>query len=1204
MIGVAAVLVLIVAVVLVAPSFIDWNRYKTDLAAYVEQATGRRLDIAGDLSLRLLPAPTLAARDVTFANAPEGSDQPMVRMEELAVRVAFGPLLGGRVQVESVRLVRPQVVLEILPDGRGNWVFDQPPAEAPAAGGPMPPPPGSEAPQPAPGSGAGGGTGDGLAVALDRVTIEDGSLLWGDAAAEELHLDAIDGDIAAGSLQGPFEGDLATTLRGSRITAALRTGRLPAGEGTTPLTLTLGVPDAGGSAVLQGRIGGLTAGGTPAFEGTVTADSPSLARTLAAVQGVEPTAPLDRPFRLAATVAAGPERVALDGMTLRLGETEGSGGASLTLADPPRVDAALAFTRIDLDALLREARAPAATDVAAAPAAVSPGQAVAAEPPPVTVPGAAAPAVAQQPLIPALPPSLTGSVDITADVITWRGGVVRAAAVSASLANGEVTVNQADALLPGSSEVHAFGFIDTRSDPARLDGTLEVRSNNLRGLLDWVGVEAGEVPAARLRDFAITAALLGTAADLAVPSLEGMLDTTRFQGAAAVRPMQARPTFGLSLSVDALNVDAYLPRQAAAAGGGTAPTPAPGGQAPAAPAGQGGGGGQPAGAPPLLQDLAVLNTFDANIKASAGTLTWQGREVRGARLDVTVQDGKATFGETVVENLAGSRLGLGGTLTGFGGAPRFEGLTLTLDSQDPAPLARLFDLDLPEAVAQAAPLGLSATLTGDLTRLGITTASRLAGGTLTAEGAVADPLGTPALDLTLAVNHENMVALLRRFGLTYEPQGGRDIGPFALAGKLTGSTAAFTLSDMTLRAGPSTLSGQMAVDTTGEVPAVVARLPADRLPVTTFLPAERRAAVDRLVEAIVPAAFAAAPGLPAAPGAAVEPAQAAGGAPRWSSEPMDLAALSALRLDLALTARDLSYDRWRLTDADLSARIADGALTVPQLTGALFGGPFSLQAALAGGRSGTPALDLTAAVQQMDIGAALEALQGDRAARGRLDFRTAVKASGASERALVSSLTGDGSLSLAKVDMRRADSGGGSALAAVLAPLRALDRLAGAVGGDSYGVDVRADFVVADGIVQFFPERPLTISSNLYNGSMAGRASLPDWTVEAAGEVRLAQNALTALLGTQVRLPEVMPVALSGPLDRPNVKVGTGRQGDTAAPARPEDILRDTLRQALPGAAPPPADGGGTEQPQQQDQPAPKPEKVLRDTLKNLLLQQ
>ncbi|SOD91167.1 AsmA family protein [Caenispirillum bisanense] len=1187
LIGVAALLVVILAVVLIAPSFIDWNRYRGDLAEWVRTQTGRQLDIAGGLSLSILPAPTLVASDVTFANDPAGSAEHMVRMQELAVRVAFGPLLGGRIQVESVRLVEPRLVLEMLPDGRGNWTFDRP---SEATGGPMPPPPG-EAPA---GDGAGGAAGDGFAVALEKLTIEDGSIVWRDAAGSETRVEQIAGDIAAESLQGPFSGDLAMTLRGSRVTAELRTGRFAPEAASTPLGLTLGVPDAGGTVTVQGRLAGIGSDHGPmAFTGTLTAESPSLARTLAAVQGVEPAPPLDRAFRLAGTLAAAPDRVALDGMTLRLGETEGSGGASLTLAAPPRLDAALAFTRIDLDTLLREARVEAPVQTAAttpppAPADISPTQAAAAEPVAPAVPGDPAPPT--QALVPALPADLAGSIDVTADVVTWKGGIVRSAAVSASLADGEVTLNEARALLPGSSEINAFGFLDTRAEPAAMDGTVELKSSNLREMLEWLGVDVAAVPADRLRRFAVTAALQGTAADLTLPSLEGVLDLSRFQGAAALRPLAERPAFGLSLSLDALNVDAYLPRDA---------SPPAADPAPAQPEGQS-GPTAPAAPPPLLAGLDVLQTFDANVKARAGTLTLRGEDVRDARLDVTLLQGKATFGETVVENLAGSRVAVSGGLSGFGGAPRFDGLTLSLRSDDPAPLARVLDLDLPAAVRQAAPLALSATLTGDLTALQVQTTNRLAGGTMTAEGSVSDVTGTPAVDLTVAANHDDLVGLVRRLGIAYEPQGGKGLGPLALTGRLTGGAQSVTLADLSLRAGPSRLTGEVTVTPGEAVPTVVARLAADTLPVGAFLPAERRAAVERLVGGIVPAAFVL-PTVEPAAGLPVTDAQAA--APRWSREPIDLGALDAVTLDLSLTAGQILYDRWRLSDAALTARMADGALAVPELTGALFGGPLRLSATVARTPEGAVRLDLDTALQQMDVGAALDALQGERAARGRMDFRATVATTGASEAALVAGLGGQGALALSKVDMRRVEKAGGSALAALLAPLRALDRLAGVVGGGSYGVDVRGDFAVEQGVVRFTPQSPLTIASNLYSGSLHGAAALPAWTVDAEGEVRLSQNALTALLGNRVKLPEVVPVALSGPLDSPNVKIGAGR-GTDASPAPTPDQAVDALKQVLTEELGGQKDEAAPADPAQGDQPAaPKPEKVLRDTLKNLLFQ-
>src|SRR3546814_4574551 len=51
-------LVAAVAALLVLPSFWDWNAEKGRMAALVKKHTGRDLEIAGDVRLRLLPTPT------------------------------------------------------------------------------------------------------------------------------------------------------------------------------------------------------------------------------------------------------------------------------------------------------------------------------------------------------------------------------------------------------------------------------------------------------------------------------------------------------------------------------------------------------------------------------------------------------------------------------------------------------------------------------------------------------------------------------------------------------------------------------------------------------------------------------------------------------------------------------------------------------------------------------------------------------------------------------------------------------------------------------------------------------------------------------------------------------------------------------------------------------------------------------------------
>ena len=66
-------LVLLIAAVLVGPSFVDWNEHKGRFTAEVRELTGREIAIDGDISLSLLPTPALSAAKVRFANAEGGS---------------------------------------------------------------------------------------------------------------------------------------------------------------------------------------------------------------------------------------------------------------------------------------------------------------------------------------------------------------------------------------------------------------------------------------------------------------------------------------------------------------------------------------------------------------------------------------------------------------------------------------------------------------------------------------------------------------------------------------------------------------------------------------------------------------------------------------------------------------------------------------------------------------------------------------------------------------------------------------------------------------------------------------------------------------------------------------------------------------------------------------------------------------------------
>ena len=87
--GVVGFFVMAVGGVLVVPSLIDWNPFKRDLALEVKAATGREMEIAGNLDLALLPAPHLVADGVRIVNALGAVVVDMARIKSLRVDVRF-----------------------------------------------------------------------------------------------------------------------------------------------------------------------------------------------------------------------------------------------------------------------------------------------------------------------------------------------------------------------------------------------------------------------------------------------------------------------------------------------------------------------------------------------------------------------------------------------------------------------------------------------------------------------------------------------------------------------------------------------------------------------------------------------------------------------------------------------------------------------------------------------------------------------------------------------------------------------------------------------------------------------------------------------------------------------------------------------------------------------------------------------------------
>ena len=85
--------VVILAIILIAPSLIDINKYRPQIENAVSEATGRPFTLGEDLRLSLFPWASVTVNDVHLGNPPGFEEKDLLRLETFEVRVKFMPLV-------------------------------------------------------------------------------------------------------------------------------------------------------------------------------------------------------------------------------------------------------------------------------------------------------------------------------------------------------------------------------------------------------------------------------------------------------------------------------------------------------------------------------------------------------------------------------------------------------------------------------------------------------------------------------------------------------------------------------------------------------------------------------------------------------------------------------------------------------------------------------------------------------------------------------------------------------------------------------------------------------------------------------------------------------------------------------------------------------------------------------------------------------
>ncbi len=988
--GLAAV---VLVALFVGPGFVDWNQFRPRIESELSALFGRKIEIRGDISFKVLPAPALDVAQVALANDPRAKGGPLLTLDSFEARVALAPLLSGDIHFTHLRLIRPHLTLENFENGGDNWRFlrasllqDRPLA--------------------------------GLLrnVRLDSVSIEKGALRYLDHQRKwVVALSNLDARIEADSLLGPFRAEGALTHRRQAYKAQMTLARFAEGR-AVPLELQL----RRARQPVKATFSGLLTEATPqrGIDGTLIVQADSLAALFPA----NPVfAESSQKLRLEAGVALNQRRASLRKMRAVLGamEIEGSGEV---IFEAGREEASLALksNRIDAGSLF-------------------PGQASGA----LALTGGLNELIAQTSEISRnLPRTMPVKAKLDIDGLIYGGEFLRKVTADIAASEGRITRLAVAVQLPGAaalsfeadSGVAASGVaapVPETPGGQDISGRISLSTRNLRPLAVWLAGGKTHPLAARLQKissglqgkFSLDSALSIKPGDISLTGLEAALGGLSLSGDLRYRTDLPRPRLSADLSMTRLEWDFYAPLA----------------EDLLADSDQSG-----------EDEIAGI---DFDLKFEARQVIWQDNLFRDVSAAMRGEQGVIRF-ERIAGDFEGISLTATGRADLSGKTPAID-MSAKLAARAASSLAKLAGFSFPAPRMRAlgsADLNLALLMGGELRRDARLTLTGKVGGSpvslkgtlspwrdgvkawLSAEASASNPdaarlarqIGAPpalagtgkgtatialdgpvssTLDAAvklalgpfsydfngkisqtdgraksasgkLAMTGNNLHRLIKAAGFASRAAPARRAEPFKLAAQIAWQPGAWRWSGLDLKAAGALLKGKGSYERDGKKGFVEASLSADILPLDLIWPQT--------------------------------PAKDTGG---WSAAPLPLDRLNDLNGHIDLTARRARFGALRLSDVGMRLALPGNGLAVDnfraRLAGGQIRGAFKL---IEPARKINARMSADFALTGADIARLSGMLNSQKTASGLLDLTGSFSAQGRSMLGLVSSLGGKGQL--------------------------------------------------------------------------------------------------------------------------------------------------------------------------------------------------
>lgn len=1113
------VLVLVVGGLILGPGFVDWNKYKPEILSQLQSVTGHEYTIAGNIELAIVPMPRVKIENLSVAMPGTLGGATIASLEKAAVYVELMPLLQKRIVVKSVELVKPVFNLGVRADGTAVWMTPELQQKVDA---------GKTAPAQS--------SGDfGNAISLNEIKITDGAFTYKDAVkGTQTSLNKIDLDIQGDSLFGPYKVSGQVNYNDQPVRLNLKSAKISDGSAAVPVQAEIQVANDATKITYSGVV--VT---KPALElqGETIVSSANLSDALKVMTGAANPA-FAKPVNLTGILTFRNNGVDYKNMALRYGGMEATGSVTVQnlkseTGQPLDVTLMLVSTQtVTFDELM-----PAKSD-----------------------------AKKTNDLIPqtiALPMNMRVKADISIKSASYKGAAFSDIVVAATMGEKEIS---------GSVKANAAGQGKISTTYKLAAGS--VSRTNKGGIilsdlsLALDGSAQAAVPEAVVKPFLTADALKGMGTVLTTPASAAyklaitprmasitsanvnILDTDMaISGSWQPKKASGRDLLTVNVNAASLDADAWMKRLQPE---------------------------QPAAAVPADKklDIAAMAKklalpMDVDGSLAFGTLTLQGQSYDKVAFKGRLISNKLTIDQAGLEATDGNSLTLAGTI-GDVAALKDVDLVIQGKTPDTEKTLQAFKVDTKNFPKGIGPSEVLAEFKGQPDNLTFVANAKALKGTMEASGALDDVMTTPKVsNLTVRIKHPNYVELARIFSPNFKSSVAMNKNLDAYT-SMTRQGTVYTLKDFQATIGPSTLTGNLALDTGAARPKLTASLSAGDLALSDIMGVDSKA--KGTVQAVTTTNSDSA---------------------RWSRTPINVAWMRLYDADVKIMAKSLTWVNWRLDNAVIEGKLDNGVLALSRLNGGMYGGTINADATIAAPAGAGAPLNVKANTKlaNVSIESFVSSFSGSQLvkARGTVNLDAAIDTAGVSPAALVSGLKGKGTtigkdlvfegFDLARVSRTLAQPS--SSLKENVVSL--IDT--SMAGGQTAFETLDGAFTINGGVINF---SKLLLTGTTASVDTTGNVNLPLWTMDLENTITLVEPKDAPPLKTSFR----------GPLDNPGKTLGKsaldsyiGNQvqkyiggaisdklkdkgilkdvvGGTAAPQNAGDVIQNLIQQKVTPTAP------------------------------------